>query len=90
MLRLFQLGSKKMLARRPFRPVEGNYLPQPMTFGFKLAPEDWLEAFFPSPENRRCGDLTEAGLPLTASWCENEQRKAYHRRRTMCFISYLR
>lgn len=64
---------EKMLARRPFKSVE-ELFSSADDIWFKLAAEDWLEAFAHHP--RIGGDLESlrAKFASTASWAENEQR----------------
>ncbi|MBA3992622.1 MAG: OHCU decarboxylase [Cyanobacteria bacterium DS2.3.42] len=61
----------KMLEQRPFHSVEELFNAADHIW-FKLAPEDWLEAFSHHP---RIGDVDSlrAKFASTASWCENEQ-----------------
>ena len=63
---------EKMLARRPFHSVEELFSAADDIW-FKLAAEDWLEAFSHHP---RIGDVDSlrAKFASTASWCENEQK----------------
>ncbi len=62
----------KMLARRPFHSIEELFTAADDIW-FKLAAEDWLEAFSHHP---RIGDVESlrAKFASTASWCENEQK----------------
>jgi len=64
---------EKMLARRPFQSVDELFCLADDIW-FKLAPEDWLEAFAHHP--RIGGDLESlrAKFASTASWAENEQK----------------
>lgn len=63
---------EKMLARRPFHSVEELFSAADDIW-FKLAPQDWVEAFSHHP---RIGDVDSlrAKFASTASWCENEQK----------------
>lgn len=66
------LWVEKMLEKRPFRSA-GELFSTADDIWFKLAPEDWLEAFSHHP---RIGDVESlrAKFATTASWCENEQK----------------
>ena len=63
---------EKMLERRPFKSCEELFNAADDIW-FKLAPEDWLEAFSHHP---RIGDVDSlrAKFTSTANWCENEQK----------------
>jgi 2-oxo-4-hydroxy-4-carboxy-5-ureidoimidazoline decarboxylase len=66
------LWVEKMLERRPFYSVE-ELFSSADDIWFKLAAEDWLEAFSHHP---RIGDVDSlrAKFASTANWCENEQK----------------
>lgn len=64
---------EKMLARRPFLSVDDLFCAADDIW-FKLAHEDWLEAFAHHPRIGGDVEALRAKFASTASWAENEQK----------------
>ena len=64
---------EKMLTRRPFHSVDELFSAADDIW-FKLAAEDWLEAFAHHPRIGGDVEALRAKFASTASWAENEQR----------------
>jgi 2-oxo-4-hydroxy-4-carboxy-5-ureidoimidazoline decarboxylase len=64
---------EKMLSQRPFQSVDEIFSAADDIW-FKLAPEDWLEAFAHHPRIGGNVEALRAKFASTASWAENEQK----------------